>query len=121
MLSPAPDFFEGRISELVEMVVAPSFPAADALVAWTEALLSYYGSADPICIVRGLRKGELYRHGTLRVVHSDNAPGIWTFLRAIDGTFQVENLERALEGGEVPVLKMLVGPSNRNWEWNYAT
>jgi hypothetical protein len=116
-----PHVFEGSISDLLDQVVAPAFPSADVLVAWTEAILAYFSGPDPICIVRGPRKGALRNERETRVVDSDNAPGIWTYLRACDLAFKPTDLGATLAAGGVPVLKMLKSKDKRDWEWNYAT
>jgi len=52
-------------------------------------------------------------------VHGDNSPGIWCYLRALDGGFDPADLQRAIKEGRIPVLKALK-KKGRTWEWNYA-
>ncbi|MDQ6770530.1 MAG: hypothetical protein M3Z54_11150 [Gemmatimonadota bacterium] len=113
-----PDNFEGLLSEFVETFVVPAFPPADRLVAWSEALLTYYDRTSPVCIVRGSRRGELQWIAGERTAESDNSPGIWCFLRALDGTFDPTQLGDAIEAGNVPVLSLIsADPPSR---WNYS-
>jgi len=120
MLLAPPDSFDGFISEFIDRYVVPSFPAPEVLFTWAQAVLEYHAAADPICIVRGTRKGELRRIGAYRIVESDNAPGIWCYLRALDRTFNAQDLAAAIETGTVPVLAMLKGEAKRDWSWNYS-
>ena len=79
MLLTPPESFEGLISTFVDSHVVPNFPQADALCNWTEALLSYYTDGrDPVCVIRGPQRGVIRHHAGVRVVDSDNAPGIWS-------------------------------------------
>ncbi len=110
-----PEEFEGLISSFVDEYVVPAFPPADSLHSWTEALLAYYNRPDPVCIVRGPRKGELRWEGGLRVVDSDNAPGIWCYLRAGDRTFPPEGVGGAIEQGELAVLMALKSDLRPSW------
>ena len=86
-IKPPPSEYEGSISRFVDQYVVPNLPSPDALIAWTQALLDYYDRPNPICVVRGRpgnrgapRKG----HHDVTLVDSDNSPGRWTYLRALD-------------------------------------
>lgn len=119
-LPDVPDEYEGSVSDFVDRYVVPAFPSAGALLAWTEALLEYYARPRPVYLVRGRRKGELVERAGQRIVETDNAPGIWCYLRAVDGEFRADRLADALEAGDVPVLAMLQGAGTRDWDWNYS-
>ena len=120
LVTASPDNYEGLISEFIDAYVLPNIAPPERLVGWMQAVLDYHAGADPICIVRGPRKGELARRGGLRTVHSDNSPGIWCFIRSLDGRFDPAGLAEAIDGGQVPVLAALRGRANRDWEWNYS-
>ena len=86
MLLAPPDSYDGDLSTFIQNFVVPTFPSAESLISWTEALLSYYlGERRPICIVRGQRRGALRDFQDSNVVDSDNSPGIWAYLRCDDG------------------------------------
>lgn len=121
MIIAPPNHFEGSLVEYIDEYVVPNLAPADRLGKWIRAVLDYYSADDPIFIVRGPRKGELARHGGLRIAHSDNSPGIWCFVRALDGRFDPSDLPEAIESGQIPVLAALVGRDKRDWDWNYST
>ena len=120
MLQP-PSRYEGSLTDYIDAYVLPNLPAPERIVAWIEAVVSYYDRPDPICIVRGPRRGELSRRSGKRIVEGDNSPGIWCFVRAMDGGFDPVNLPAAIEEGRIPVLAALKGKDKRDWKWNYAT
>lgn len=120
MITPPPDHYDGLLGAYLDRYVVPNLPPRERLEAWVRAVLDTYATDDPICIVRGPRKGELARRSGAQIVHSDNSPGIWCYLRALDGAFDPRHLPGALERGEIPVLAMLKGRGKRDWEWNYA-
>jgi hypothetical protein len=117
-LRTPPENFEGRLSDFIEDFVVPGLPKADRLAAWTEAILAYYAGPNPICIVRGSKKGDLKNVGSERVVEGDNAPGIWCFLRALDGAFDPGQLETAMEAGAIPLLAMIGREARQNWNYS---
>jgi len=118
LVSP-PNSFEGRLSTFLDRFVAPNFPPANQLVAWTQALLAYHAdSAEPVCVVRGQQRGLLRKDAGERVVDSDNSPGIWAYLRCRDGAVSPLELKAVLDGGEPP-LAMAISREER-LAWNYG-
>lgn len=115
-----PDEWEGPLSEYIDTFVVPNLPSGERLAAWISAVLAHHAGPDPIFLVRGPRKGSLARELGSRVAHTDNSPGIWCWLRALDGDFDPKELGAAIEQGTVPVLAALKGRDKRDWDWDYA-
>lgn len=121
MIKRPPSHFEGTISSFVDDYVAPNFPPADALIAWTEALLDYHRRGDAICVVRGKppRGARRVRQG-VTVVNSDNSPGRWVHLRAMDGTVRSSDIGTVLDGGALPVLYAARSDERPTWTYGLA-
>ena len=100
---PAP--FTGTIDAYIERCVVPNLPPAEALAAWTDALLDYYAGPDPMCVVRGRAgsRGAPFRQGGDRVVYGDNSPGRWCTLRALDGAVLASDIGARIDAGDIPV------------------
>jgi len=81
---PAPDYpWSGTLAEYMDSFVAPWWPDAGIVAAWTEAAIAWHECPDPLLLVRNnADKGWRHREGDQRVVFTDNAPGIWILLRA---------------------------------------
>jgi len=118
MLTPVPQQFEGTLGAFLDQHVVPNLPGAEALAAWTEACLRHASDPIAVLLVRGPRKGALGWQLGHRVVHTDNAPGIWTTLRALDGAFDPDGLPAAMNDGRVPVLAMISKKDRA--AWNFA-
>lgn len=118
MIKPPPDHFEGTITSFVDAYVVPNFPPAAALIAWTEALLDYHRRDDAICVVRGTSaRGSRARRGGVTVVQSDNSPGRWVHLRAMDGTVKPSEIARLLDTGDIPVLYAARDDERARWTY----
>ena len=105
----APVQYEGSISDFVHRHVVPTMPPPAALASWCEALLTYYeASLNPICIVRGKPRGcvQLVPDGSrpLRMVYSDNSPGIWAYTHCMAADVDATDLRWRLDRGRLPVF-----------------
>ena len=122
MLIAPPESWEGSLSAYVDRYVLVNCPPPERLTAWAEALLAYYVDGNnPVCIVRDARnRGVVRRQFGLRVVGSDNAPGIWAYLRCQDGSIRASDLTAILETGRLPVLMALARDARERWTYGGA-
>jgi hypothetical protein len=113
-----PDHFEGTIGELIEAFVVPNWPTSEAMMTWADSLMSYFvDSPDPVFILRGKGRGALNLVNQSRVVHSDNAPGIWCYLRCADGSVSPSNLADVLTTGRIPVAMIRTSAEREAWTY----
>lgn len=101
--------------------VVPNFPPAHRLVAFCRALLAYHERPSPICVIRGPvgSPGAPWQQGGLTIVNSDNSPGRWLYLRALDETVDGANLPRILKTGKLPVLWAAKGEEKPRWTYGH--
>ena len=122
MIKAPPESYRGSIADFVDAFVVPNLPPADVLLAWTTELLAYHALQDAVCIVRGRagNRGAPRRSGTLTIVESDNSPGRWCYLRALDGGVLADRAPAVLRDGELPVLYAASREERENWSYGQA-
>ena len=119
-LSP-PESYNGRVSTFIQHFVVPNLPAAESLISWTEALLSYHlEHPNPVCIVRGRRLGVLHEVQNSTVVESDNSPGIWVYSRSRDGAVPPNDVPEVITRGALPVLMAISRQQRAAWTYGQA-